>query len=158
MPIWNVPGIAVGRPPSPAFDSTVGHLYLFTSPEIQNWISDEGLKLGVWPYINYPTFARAIARIAYCQAVANMGLDGFNRLHLPELILGTYPNIPYYVGVMRDIPPPPDARNVSHKIELQIFKAADQQYWLASVRLFAHSGYRETGMPIYRVIVGAPLS
>jgi len=47
---------------------------------------------------------------------------------------------------------------MSHKIELQIFNAADRQYWLASVRLFAHSGYRETGMPIYRIIVGAPAS
>ena len=78
MPIWNVPGISVGRQPSPNFDTTQGHLYLFTSPEVHKWISDEGLKLGVWPYINYPTFARAIARIAYCQAAANMGLDGFN--------------------------------------------------------------------------------
>lgn len=47
---------------------------------------------------------------------------------------------------------------MSHKIELQIFNAANRQYWLASVRLFAHSGYRETGMPIYRIIVGAPAS
>jgi hypothetical protein len=87
-----------------------------------------------------------------------MGLDGFNSLDLPALILGTYPNVPHYVGVMRDIPPPPDPRNMSHKIELKIFNAADRQYWLASVRLFAHSGYLETGMPIYRIIVGAPLS
>jgi hypothetical protein len=112
MPIWNVPGISVGRQPSPNFDTTQGHLYLFTSPEVHKWISDEGLKLGVWPYINYPTFARAIARIAYCQAVANMGLDGFNPLDLPALILGTYQHVPHYVGVMRDIPPPPDTRNM----------------------------------------------
>jgi HNH endonuclease len=158
MPIWNVPGIAVGRQPSPVFDRTHGHLYLFTSPEVHKWFSDEDLKLGVWPYINYSTFARAIARIAYCQAVANMGLHGFNHLDLPALFLGTYPNIPHYVGVMRDIPPPPDPRKMSHKIELQIFNTVDRQYWLASLRLFAHSGYRETGMPIYRVIVGAPFS
>jgi hypothetical protein len=158
MPIWNVPGIAMGRAPSAEFDSTHGHVYLFTSPEAQKWISDEGLKLGVWPYISYPTFARAIARIAYCRAVANFGLDGFNHLDLPALILGIYPNIPHYVGVTRDIPPPPDQRNMSHIVDLQHYNAPDRQYWLASLRLFAHSGYLETGMPIYRIIVGAPLS
>lgn len=156
MPIWNVPGIALGKPPTADFDVTQGHLYIFTSDDVQRRIAADDMKLGVWPYINYPTFARAIARIAFCQAVAQFGLDGFNHLNLPDLILGTYPYIPHYVGVTRDIPPPPDDRQVTHKIELQIYNAGTRRYWLASLRLFAHSGYKENGMPIYRTIVGAP--
>lgn len=156
MPIWSPPGITLGKPPTANFDVTQGHLYIFTSEAMQKRIASDNLKLGVWPYINYPTFARAIARISFCQAVAQLGLDGFNHLDLPALILGTYLNIPHYVGVTRDVPPPPDERRITHKVELQMYNAANRQYWLVSLRLFAHSGYKENGMPIYRTIVGAP--
>jgi len=157
MPIWNVPGISVGKSPTPEFDTAQGHAYIFTTPEVQQWIDQEGLKLGVWPYINYPTFARAIARISYCHAVAALGLDGFNNLDLPDLILGKYPNPSHYVGVTRDVPPPPDHRDIPHKIEMHFYARPEQQYLLVSLRLFAHSGYLGNGMPIYRTIVGAPL-
>ena len=156
MPIWNPPGITLGKQPNSVFDVTQGHFYIFTSEEVKVRMSSDNLKLGVWPYINYPAFARAIARISFCQAVAQFGLDGFDHLDLPGLILGTYPHVPHYVGVTRDVPPPPDERHVTHKIDLQLYTAGGRRYWLASVRLFAHSGYRENGMPIYRTIVGAP--
>lgn len=156
MPIWTVPGITLGKQATVEFETAQGHVYLFTSPEIQKWIDDEGLRLGIWPYVNYSTFGRAIARISFCQAVGQFGLDGFNHLNLPALILGTYPNVSHYVGVTRDLPPPPDERNVTHKIELRGYAINGQPYWLASVRLFAHSGYKDVGMPIYRTIVGAP--
>lgn len=157
MPIWDVPGITLGKRPSPDFETTQSHVYLFTSPEVQRRIEVEGLKLGVWPYVNYQTFARAIARISFCQAVAKLGLDGFDHLDLPALILGRYPSPSHYVGVTRDIPPAPDPRNVMHKAELSTYYVNSKQYWMVSLRLFAHSGYRENGMPIYRTIVGAPL-
>jgi hypothetical protein len=96
MPIWNVPGVALGKAPTADFDVTQGHLHIFTSEDRQKRIAAENLKLGVWPYINYPTFARAIARISFSQAVAELGLDGFDYLGLPGLILGTYPNVPHY--------------------------------------------------------------
>lgn len=136
---------ALGKSPTADFDVTQGHLYIFTSEDVQKRITAEELKLGVWPYVNYATFARAIARISFCQAVAQLGLDGFNHLDLPGLILGTYPNIPHYVGVTRDIPPPPDERRITHKVELQMYNTANRRYWLVSLRLFAHSGYKENG-------------
>jgi hypothetical protein len=156
MPIWNDPGIIRGKPPTADFDVTQGFPYIFTSENVQTRMAAEDLKLGVWPDINYQTFARAIARISFCQAVAALGLDGFNHLDLPGLILGTYPYVPHYVGVTRDIPPPPDERRIIHKIELRMYSVGDHRYWLASLRLFAHSGYKENGMPVYRTIVGAP--
>jgi hypothetical protein len=158
MPIWHLPGIALGKPPSPEFEITQSHIYNFVTSEVDEWMKAEGIKIGIWPYINYPTFARAIARIAFCQAVTQFGLDGFNHLDLPALILGSYPNAPHYVGVGREDPPPPDARAILHKVEIQGFAKDGTNYWMASVRLFAHSGYKDHGMPIYRVIVGAPLA
>jgi hypothetical protein len=158
MPIWDVPGITVARPLSPDFEITQSHIYLFIPPDADEWMKEETAKLGVWPYINYATFARAIARIAFCQAVAKFGLEGFDHLDTPDLILGRYPYISHYVGVARDNPPPPDPRYVTHRVDIQPYSLPNRVYWMVSVRLFAHSGYKENGMPIYRVIVGAPFS
>lgn len=41
MPIWNVPGIALGKPPTADFDVTQGHLYIFTSEDVQKRIAAE---------------------------------------------------------------------------------------------------------------------
>jgi hypothetical protein len=60
--------------------------------------------------LNYTAFASAIARISYCTAVSLLGLDGFEHLDLPDLILGKYPHVPHYVGVMRTDPEPPEPR------------------------------------------------
>jgi hypothetical protein len=54
------------------------------------------------------------------------------------------------------IPPLPDERQVTHKVELQLYNVGSRRYWLTHLRLFAHSGYKENGMTIYPTIVGAP--
>lgn len=156
MPIWHLPGIVLGKEPSSEFEITQSHVYNFINNETSEWMQAEGAKLGAWPYVNYPTFARAMARIAFCQAVSNRGLDGFNHLDLPALILGKYPHVPHYVGVAREDPPPPDPREMVHKVQIQDFTKDGSTYLMASVRLFAHSGYKDLGMPIYRVILGIP--
>jgi hypothetical protein len=156
MPIWTAPGLALGKEPTANFEITQSHIYLFVPGDEDAWMKENAAKLGVWPYINYPTFARAIARIAFCNAVVKFGLDGFDHLDVPNLILGKYPYIPHYVGVTRDLPPPPD--EMLHKVGINAYTASGRHYWLVSVRLFAHSGYKDVGMPIYRVIVGSPLS
>ena len=107
--------------------------------------------------INYTAFARAVARISFCTAVSHLGLDGFNHLDLPDLnFQGKYPHVPHYVGVMRNDPEPPEARNMMHRVDLQSYTHAGVEYWLVSLRLFAHSGFEDSGMPTYRTIVGTP--
>jgi hypothetical protein len=104
-------------------------------------------------------FARAIAKIAYCNVVARYGLDGLRPLVLPDLILGRYPCVPYFVGTDPGEPPPPDARNMRHAVQIATANGREGlRFLVASVRLFAHSGTREHGMPIYHVVVGAPRS
>jgi len=154
MPIWHLPGIALGKEPSSVFENQQSHAYWFASEEVTHWVDTQNAKLGVWVDINYSTFGRALARIAFCHAVAFRGLDSFDPLDIPALILGKYPNVPHYVGVTCELPPPPDPPNVAHKIEMQDYFVGGKSYILASVRLFAHSGYKENGMPIYRIIVG----
>ena len=57
--------------------------------------------------INNITFARAITKVAFCHAVAKYGLDGFRHLAAPDIILGKYSCVPYFVGSDPEEPPPP---------------------------------------------------
>jgi hypothetical protein len=104
---------------------------------------------------NLWTFARAIAKIAYCNAVLKYGLDGFRPLALPDLILGRYSNIPYFVGSDPDAyPPPPEPAGVLHVVTHTNVEFGRLRYMTARIRLFAHSGTEGHGMPFYEVVTG----
>jgi hypothetical protein len=107
--------------------------------------------------INNITFARAIAKIAYSHAVAKYGLNGFRHLALPDIILGKYSCVSYFVGSDPGPPPPRDPSERRHAV---VFATASSpgglRLVIAAVRLLAHSGTGEHGMPIYRVVMGAP--
>jgi HNH endonuclease len=94
MPIWNVPGIALGKPPTADFDVTQGHLYLFASEGVQKRIAAEGMKLGVWPYINYPTFARRLPASHSARPSRNSGLMASTIWIFRALFSGPTPTFP----------------------------------------------------------------
>jgi hypothetical protein len=160
MPVWRRPGLLRGVQPSPDFESAAAHVYWHIPPNLRQAL---GLKDGEvariannLPAPNLPTFARAIAKIAYCQAVMRYGLGGFRQLAVPDLILGRYPNIPYFVGADRDDPPPPLPSGVLHSVDFDDAVVVGRlKPLVVSVRLFAHSGTPDNGMPIYQVVVGA---
>lgn len=162
LPTWDLPGIMRQVEPSADFPVCNIRAYNFMPGHLREILAladdapDPIVHIGSGT-INNITFARAIAKIAFCNAIARLGLGGFRHLVLPDLILGRYPCVPYFVGSDLSEPPPPNPRNVRHAIEIA---TANSRYGMrlliASIRLFAHSGTREHGMPIYRVVVGAP--
>jgi len=100
LPIWDLPGIMRGDQPRPDFPSCEVRAYNFMPPNFR-----ETLRLAPDPMVHIPsgtinniTFARAIAKIAYCHAVAKYGLNGFRHLALPDIILGKYSCVPYFRG------------------------------------------------------------
>lgn len=154
MPIWDLPGILLGQAPAPDFPVMQVHAYWWIPESMQKTATMEREQVRATGTINYTAFARAVARIAYCQAVGHLGLDGFDPLHLPALILGRYPHVPYYVGVSREEPPPPESSGCLHRVDIEPVRIGDETHWLTSLRFFAHSSYEQHGMPIYRIIVG----
>jgi hypothetical protein len=154
MPIWHLPGIASGKVPSAIFEIMQAHAYEYIPADLKKSAEMHDEQIRAEGQINYSAFARAIARISYCTAVSYLGLDGFDRMDLPALILGTYPSIPHYVGVMRNDPEPPGPHGSMHRIDIQEYTQAGNVYWLVSLRLFSHSSFENNGMPIYRTIVG----
>ena len=137
-------------------------MYYHLPPNIRQTLGLGHLDVAELPFpefrIDSHKFARALAKIGYCQAVVNYGLHNLPAvLVLPDLILGKYPFVPYFVGCALDDPPPPRTDKVAHAIDLSTVTIGGMQLILASVRLFANSGTaRQNGTPIYRILVGAP--
>lgn len=107
------------------------------------------------PPHNLGTFARGLAKIAYCNAIMKYGLDGFRPLATPDMILGKYPNIAYFVGSDPTMPSPPYPRGQQHSVGLGDITYRDLKLLTATIRLFGDSGANERGMPFYTVIYGA---
>ncbi len=161
MPVWGLPGLLRGVQPSDRFlIENKAHLY-FSIPE--NIGRTLGLTYGQMAQIrppevvvNHELYARGIAKIAYCQTILRYGIHGFRRLVLPDIILGRYPFVPYFVGSDPDaFPPPKDEPDNLHKIGLDEIQLGRMQLIVGSVRLYANSGTEDHGTPIYRVVVGA---
>jgi hypothetical protein len=84
-------------------------------------------------------------------------LHGFRRLVTPDLILGRYPYVPYFVGTDPDVPLPPGDKKFKHSVQIATSDAQPFRLITVAIRLFANSGTEEIGPPVYRVIVGEQL-
>jgi HNH endonuclease len=158
MPVWGLPGLFEGRPIDAPFQEHKAHIFYWIPPNIKKILAlDDGVVAEI-PFpdfcIDHHRFARAIAKIAYCQAVAQFGLDRCRTSVLRDVILGKNPNVPYYVGCKLEEPPPPADRNVLHAIQIATQWARGRLFLVATVRLFANSGVEMHGSPIYEVVIG----
>ncbi len=160
LPTWDHPGIMRQAQPSENFSICNVRAYNFVPGNLRDVLGLPEDAPDPIVHIGSSTlnmFARAIAKIAYCNVVGRYGLDGFRPLVLPDLILGRYPCVPYFVGSDPGVPPPPNARNMRHAVWIATANGREGlRFLVASIRLFAHSGTREHGMPVYHVVVGAP--
>lgn len=104
---------------------------------------------------NINTFARGLAKIAYCNAILRHGLDGFRRLATPDIILGKYTDVGLFVGSDPSLPAPPNPPGQQHSVELGEATYERIEFLFAKIRLFADSGAGDKGMPYYLVVYGA---
>lgn len=83
------------------------------------------------------------------------GLDGFRPLVTPDIILGKYPQIAYFVGSDPTQPSAPYPRGSQHAVHLGSMNYRNLTLLTATIRLFADSGANGKGKPFYTVIYGA---
>ena len=118
MPIWRPPGFMIGRQLGEGFGDPGRLTYWYVPPKFRDVIGlndgDMARVIDTSPQHNLSTFARGLAKIAYCNAVMKYGLDGFRHLATTDMILGRYPNIAYFVGSDPTFPSPPYARGRQH--------------------------------------------
>lgn len=160
MPVWKKPGILRGAPMSADFGRVFVHAYEFVPHTAAQAL---GLQTGEKVQVRYPRkppnpvpFARALAKFAYCDGVRMYGLGGFRPLATRDIILGKYPNIPYFIGAdSLGPPPPPRAPGEQHSVTQTTIAFGRITLLVAEVRLFADAHYEGSGMPIYHVVYGA---
>lgn len=160
MPVWGYPGVLRGLQPTTDFGNTKAQVYWSVPDTMRQTLGlrdgEAAIVRDTSPPINLSTFARAIAKIGYCHAVTLYGLRGFRHLVLPDLVLGKYPCIPYFVGGDMSSPPPPTPRGEMHEFYFIDVNYNALRLLTVAFHIFAHSGTKEHGVPIYRVVVGAP--
>ncbi len=159
MPVWGLPGILRGDIPTEVFSIQKAHIYSYIPDTLRENLQiseDMSLQVRGMGRINHSTFARALAKIAYCHAILVYGFNGFRKMATAKLILGQYPYVPHFVGCELKDPPPPEPAGRLHWVDFRTVQYGRFNLIVGSIRLFAHSGTKEAGMPIYRVVVGAP--
>jgi hypothetical protein len=156
MPIWDQPGMLRGLRPSLDFDGLSVHLYYHIPDNIKDTLKlTDGEMAEIRPDSKGDAnqFGRAMAKIVYCNAIALYGYDGFEHLELPDLILGEYPYVSFFVGSVLREPPAPNRRGPSHRIDLGWNWVNDRrtEVWrrvlVTNIRLFAADGTDKNGMP-----------
>jgi hypothetical protein len=159
MPIWRPPGFMLGNQLSDGFGEPGRFTYWYVPPHFRDVI---GLRDGHIARVidtsrphNLSTFARGLAKIAYCNAVMQYGFDGFRPLVTPDIILGKYPNIAYFVGSDPTAPSVPYSRGRQHSVGLGSITYSHTKFLTATIRLFGDSGAGDKGMPFYTVIYGS---
>jgi len=157
--LW-LAGLLRGVQPAFGFTAPAMYVYHDVPTDIRERLSlapEADVAFGLDTRLNLIPFARAMAKIGYCHAVAVRGLDAVRPLAVPALILGDYPCVSHYVGGDgRANQPPPDPKGQRHKVQIMDTSAGRLRLITVAVRLFADSGTPEHGMPIYHVVVGAP--
>ncbi len=92
-------------------------------------------------------FARLLAKIAYCRAVAEYGIDGFTPLAL-DVILGQSDD--YFLTVGRSLESQPAVPGGDHVLDLSLlFRSPRTAHLIVDVRLFS-----QIVSPAYRVVAG----
>jgi hypothetical protein len=163
LPVWGDATIIQGLPPSPKVPDVHFNFYNFSPANLpQNIGAPVGQEVRILTEkaakINVAWFARGIAKIAYCHAVLQYGLDGLRWLAIRDVILGKYAAPAHFVGSPLVPPPPPNRdRRVGHLIGQHELTSLSGRLRLrlTSVRLFASAGTPLHGMPPYVVVVGA---
>lgn len=143
LPVWGDAGFFRSVPIDDPFPEVFFHMYDWTPPNLRQTLSildDDSYVIWASGRVNAPLFARGIAKIAYCHAIVQYGLDGFRRSVLPDLILGKFPAVSYFVGGPTNNPQKKFVTKALHAIRFFDLVGNNSQLKLliVSVRLFAH--------------------
>lgn len=143
MPMWPAPFELYGLP-APA-KMTARHWVPYLAPS--EFLQLHGASGVVSPAINPAFFARQLAKIAHCMAVASVGLDSFEP-YLQPLILGEEARYHRLVGTKAEEPSQIDENHSLALVPMfRPHRAAP--LLICEMQLFAR-----LGAPIYSIVIG----
>ena len=141
LPVFHdPPGALLGKPPT---DQVGVDFDIFFDESRIGEKHDPGGIIDLKP----EWFARMLAKIAHARAVAEYGLDGFDR-YLPAVILGEDGQWPHLIGraSIDEIDPEP---GIGHWITIHNLRPPNERIFIGRIRLFA-----AFGGPVYDVVIG----
>jgi hypothetical protein len=156
LPLFEEIPLLKGKIPSPGEEYKDG---IGVTGFVNNWLCDrEEIRrrynadsIFVVPQIDQIAFAKMLAKIGYCQAVAQFGLDAIQEVYVLPAILGQRNDIGRWVS-SSNIAMKPDV-GIGHQVWGAKFKRVaagnPSELILTHVHLFAH-----LNSPAYTVIVG----
>jgi hypothetical protein len=159
MPFWSVAGCRRGARLDTGFGPVHRYSWWSVPPNIQRSLVLKDGELARLIDTSRPLridlFARGLAKIAYCYGVRAYGLTGFRPLVTPDIILGKYPHLAFFIGSEPEPLLPPYSAGRQHSVSLGTLTYGRQRLLTATIRLFGDSGVPEHGTPLYHVIYGA---
>jgi len=143
----------MGAAPSAIWPEARFHCWVFKQhiPSATKLVKEKGgTSYEVTKSVTPERFFRLIAKVAHCFAVAVRGYGTF-KPYLPDVILGSEPHIPYFVGGETSSLPP---GAMKHELHLEEAERGGKRLLIARVRLFANIGTPENATPAYYAVVG----
>lgn len=159
LPVWSRPTLMFAEQPSSLFTDFGTVTFFDVPPSAASMLRlppDTDTQILNQYSINVETFARGIAKIAYCSAISILGLGNFRPLLTPAMILGRYPFLSHFVGSNPEFAATRAEDHKRHMIEFGLYELERLRLVFMTVRLFADCGTKSHGMPVYEVLVGAP--
>ena len=118
MPIWNPPGVMCGsrqhRISARRRCTSIG-MYRRTFGNRLDCVRVTWLKSWIVHHAELFNVRAGNRKGSLLSRCLMLGLGGFRPFALPGIILGRYPNIPYFVGSDLGGPPPPEPRQILHQ-------------------------------------------
>jgi 5-methylcytosine-specific restriction endonuclease McrA len=167
LPVWGNAGFFRSVSIDSPFPEPFMHIYHYAPHTMHQTLGvaeTEDFRIWSSGRLDPTLFARGIAKIAYCHTVVKYGLDGFRPLVLPDIILGRFSGVSYFVGSPLTMPSRPFPKGHRHMVRgVDVDGLPDHEkiigmslkLHLVYVRLFADSAHQQHGMPTYHVIAGA---
>jgi len=106
LPVWGRPGLMYAEHPTHEFKEVDTVTFFNVTPTTGTAINapaDEDVRILNEFEINFETFSRGVAKIAYCAMVAAVGLENFRPLLTPAIILGRYAYPSHFVGCQPNV-------------------------------------------------------
>jgi hypothetical protein len=148
MPEFPPPGILINGSDPDSYRHKTFNLHVWGRNDHTEIINALGFT-GVAAALPIDDFARLLAKVSHCMAIATCGVDKFESYVLP-IILDESPSWPYFVGGFTESADKPDTPPHTFRLKGQWNTGIGSNISVGEIKLFSHL----PNMPRYKIMTG----
>jgi hypothetical protein len=150
MPLFNMPSFLESKKSGPGIP-LIGIQTIHFGADPQQLLSRyKADRVGTIVHFDPLSFARMLAKIAYCTVVAELGYDALEEVYVLPTIRGETDDLGTWVGSGGEATPP-GAPDVLHSAMYSVLEKEESRVLIVVLKLFANSP-----APAYVVVTGRP--